>query len=139
MTGSTQDNPGGRDAPIRTIIEQNRERGVEPLTRPDVPWGLLGALALMAVGAALIAWWINDRSNRRRPARERAFLRIARRLGLDRDSRALVKDLAAECDIDPLTLLVSPSALHSALASVDRERWRERRGWKQVVSLGIAA
>lgn len=139
MSPSEQTNVPARETPIRAIIRQNQERGVDTPVRPDLPWTLLGILTFAAITAAIAAWCINERFNHPLPVRERAFRRMARGLGLERHSRELVKQLAAECGLEPLTLLVSPSAMHSALASVDRDRWRERRGWSRVIALGEAA
>ncbi|HZW10063.1 MAG TPA: hypothetical protein VFF69_09175 [Phycisphaerales bacterium] len=139
MTGAAAHTGAASIAPTGAVAGHARDPAVGSVATTDIPWALLGALALVALGAALIAWWINHRFNGRRPARERAFIRMARMLGLDRETRALVKDLAAECDMDPLTLLVSPGAMQSTLIRIDRERWRDRRGWKKLAALGATA
>ncbi len=128
-----------RDAPIRAMVQQNRDRGVEPWARRDLPWGTLGVLGAVAWGAAVVAWWVHRRRRRACPPAERAFLLMSRRLGLDRSARGLIKEIAAECGLEPLTLLVSPSALHDALTRIDRQRWRERAGWRKLLSLAEAA
>ena len=139
MNSSLQDGATGRNSPMRALIEQNRERGVEPLARRDLPWATLSLLGALAIGAALVACWLRRRGRRGRPPAERAFLKMSRKLGLEKEGRELIKQLAAECAVEPLTLLVSPSALHDAIARVDRDRWRSRKGWKRVIALADAA
>jgi hypothetical protein len=127
-----------QQTPIRSIVEQNRELGAGPLTRGELPWGAIGLLAIAAICAAVFAWSLRRRRSRRRPASERAFSRMARKLRLGRQGRELVRQLAAESKIDALALLVSPSALRVALSRIDAGEWRTRRGWKHVVALAKA-
>lgn len=127
-----QAGPAERNAPIRTIIQQNRDAGVEPLHRVELPLGLLGVMLGVALAASALAWWINSHARHRPPAERRAFLRLARGHGLGRRSRRLVENLGAEVGMAPVALLASPGVLRAAIADVDQVRWAQRPGWERL-------
>jgi hypothetical protein len=139
MIGLLHGISSGQDTLTPTVIQHSGGRGPAPLDRRELPWELMAVLGLVAVGAAVTAGWINRRAGRRLPVRERAFRRMASKLGLGRDTRALVQELAAQSGVDPLALLVSPAALRAAIHRADQQQWRARSGWKQVVALSDAA
>ncbi|MCC7390388.1 MAG: hypothetical protein IT431_16665 [Phycisphaerales bacterium] len=122
----------GRNTPIRTIIEQNREAGVEPLRRVELPMGLLAVMLGVALAAGLTAWWINHQA-RHRPAPEtRAFIRLARGHGLGKRSMHLAAELAAQAGLAPVALLASPALLRAAVEGADQSTWSRRPGWDRL-------
>lgn len=122
-----------RNTPIRTVIEQNREAGVEPLERVDLPLGLLGVILGVAIAAGASAWYINARSHRRPPAEDRAFASLARGHGLGGAGAALARELARDVGLPPVALLASPGLLGAAISRADRSSWSSRPGWAQLV------
>lgn len=129
--------PGAQppDAPVRTVIRQNREAGVGPYLRKELPLGLIGAILGLAVCMGFLAWWINRVSRRRAAAEDRAFAHLARRLRLGRAGRRVAQELAETAGLPPVALLASPGTLRAAVARVDAEAWSSRRGWKRVAAL----
>lgn len=127
-------NAAGRDAPIRTIIRQNQEAGVEPLEPVEVPMALVGGLLAAAAALALLAWWINRRAARPASDEERALRMLSRRLGIRGPSRRLLGDLSRETSVPELALLASPHALGTALAHVPAD-WSGRPGWQRLRAL----
>lgn len=124
-----------REAPLHTITRQNKEAGVEPYRRKEIPLGLVGIMLGIAVAMGFAAWWINRRAARRPAPEARAFLRLSRRLGLGGSARALVRELAHEAGLPPVALLASPGMLRGALDRVEQAAWRARPGWGRVAAL----
>ncbi|MCB9845184.1 MAG: hypothetical protein H6811_04260 [Phycisphaeraceae bacterium] len=73
---------------------------------------VFGSIAIASSLTALVLWW--HRSVSRNP-REHAFRSLARRLGLGRRDRALVRRLATRQSVQPVALLVSPGGLRIAI------------------------
>ena len=123
------------EAPLHTITRQNKEAGVGPYQRKDIPLGLVGIMLGIAVAMGLAAWWINRRAARRSSPEARAFVRLSKRVGVGRAGRALLQDLAREADLPALALVASPGVLGTVLGGVDHTAWRARPGWARVVAL----
>lgn len=125
----------GREAPLHTFTRQNAERGAGPYARREFPTSLVASILAVAVAMVVLAWWINRSSGRSRPAAERAFDRLSRRLRLGRAGRSLLEEIARATDHDPLALLVSPGAMGEALKHPESASWRARPGWGRVRAL----
>ena len=121
-----------RNAPIRTIIKQNRDAGVEPLQRVELPMGLLAVMLGVALAAGLTAWWINNRARHRPPPETRAFIRLARGHGLGKRSMHLASELAGQAGLPPVALLASPGLLRAVVGEVDQASWSRRPGWDRL-------
>ena len=123
------------EAPLHTITRQNKEAGVEPYQRKEIPLELVGIMLGVAVAMGFAAWWINRRAARRPGPEARAFARLAKRLRVGRAGRALLQDLAREADLPPVALVASPGVLAAAIGRIDQAAWRGRPGWKRVAAL----
>ncbi len=79
------------------------------------------AVATALLAAVLVVWalWMKRRA---KPPADAAFDALARRLGLGKKDREVVRVLAAaHGEAKPIALLVSDSALHTALAEMEAQ------------------
>ena len=133
QTGGTA--PAGRDAPVRTIIRQNREDGVEPLQRKEFPTTLVTSLVVAAVALAVVAWWINRRATRSLPPEAVAQVTLTRRLRLGRRAGGLLTELETASGVPALAMLASATALRTALEAPEARRLAGRPGWARLEAL----
>ncbi|MBL0927857.1 MAG: hypothetical protein IBJ11_09430 [Phycisphaerales bacterium] len=75
-----------------------------------IPWWVWGLLALGVLLVAAWGSWIAWRDQRRRAPVERGFRRLARRLGLGRADRDVVRSMAQLAGLPPAALLLSEQA-----------------------------
>lgn len=138
---STAGGPGTgaeRDAPIRTIIHQNKQAGVKPLHRREIPTMLVVWLLVAAVLLGVTAWWINRRATRRVSVEALAEHKLARGLRLGRAAKRLLPELERETGVPTLALLASGSALRRAMAMPEAERLSSRPGWARLKALAAS-
>ncbi len=140
---SSADGGGGsgvaREAPIRTIIHQNKEAGVEPLQRTEIPTMLVVWLLVAAMVLGIAAWWINRRATRSVSAEASAERKLARGLRLGRAARKLLPELEKATGIPTLALLASGSALRRAMEMPEAGNLSGKAGWKRLEALVASA
>lgn len=122
----------GRDAPVRTIIRQNREEGVEPLRPVEIPTSAVVWLLAAAVFFGLAALVIRRRTRRVAAPALSAERRLVRLRGLSRAADTLLTDLARATGIPRLAMLTSDTALRDALRHPDAATLRQRQGWARL-------
>ena len=130
--------PAGRDAPVRTVIRQNREEGVEPLQRREFPTTLVTSLVVAAVVLAAVAWWINRRAARSMSPEVVAQSTLARRLRLGRRAGGLLHELETASGVPALAMLASATALRTALEAPEARQLAGRPGWARLEALAAA-
>lgn len=131
---ASQEGPG-REAPVRAIIRQNREEGVEAREPVDLPVGWLAGLLLAAAVSAAVAAWINARARRTADPLRAAESRLARGLRLSRRGRALLAEVSGKTGVPRLAMLASARAMRSALDALDRAEWSRRPGFAELEGL----
>lgn len=77
-------------------------------------WIVVGALAVLSAASTWATAWLVWRRAMDAHPQEHAFRAIARRVGLSRAEREVVRGLAAEMDVPPVVLLLSPATLTQA-------------------------
>ncbi|MDX9912129.1 MAG: hypothetical protein RBS39_09885 [Phycisphaerales bacterium] len=98
-----------------------------------------GVLGVASIVAAIVFAWQGYAS---RPPAEKAFRTVARRLGLGTLERTAIRKLAhLHGDVEPVALMLSASAMRSALDDLARERPEFRSGLteREVASLEVLA
>ncbi|MDQ7012654.1 MAG: hypothetical protein Q9O74_02010 [Planctomycetota bacterium] len=128
-----------RESPIRTIIRQNREAGVEPLQRTEIPTMLVVWLLVAAIVLGITAWWINRRATRAVSAEASAERKLARGLRLGRAARNLLPELERATGIPTLALLASRSALRRAMEMPEAGNLSGKPGWQRLEALVASA
>lgn len=89
------------------------------ITQPTgfISWELAVAI-VMVVGPLIIFGWMYARRYRRVDARERAFRRLSKRVGLTRTQISSIRQYAATTKtVSPVGVLMSPAHTDAALAS----------------------
>lgn len=130
--------PTGRDAPVRTIIRQNRADGVEPLQRKEFPTTLVTSLVVAAVVLAAVAWWINRRAARSLSPEAAARLTLTRRLRLGRRAGGLLTELERVSGVPALAMLASGTALRTALQAPEARQLAGQPGWNRLEALAAS-
>lgn len=119
MIPAIQQNAPIHDTPARVVIQGNKDAGVAwPGRREGLAWGILITVAVLSL-LGIVGWRLASRGKKHAalPPDERAFLDLARRLGLGEAARAELRRLGAAAGVHPAALLASASALRGALAA----------------------